>query len=105
MLPRAFDLYQGGGSLATSGVDAGFRAELSPFFLLGCLLFSPFLLSVSDMAPEEIKEEVCEWKSIFSRQPFAAFSAINTSADPGFARPYCLMSMAPSPFFSLIVQT
>lgn len=56
----AYVLYQGGGSLAMSGVDAGFLASLSPAFLLGYFLFSPFFPYINDMAPGEIKEEVCE---------------------------------------------
>ena len=51
-----------------SGVDAGFLASLSPAFLLGYFLFSPFFPYINDTAPGEIKEEVCEKKSIVSRQ-------------------------------------
>lgn len=60
MLPGACALYQGGGSLAMSGVDAGFLALLSPAFLLGYFLFSPVFPYINDTAPGKIKEEVCE---------------------------------------------
>lgn len=48
------------GSLATSGVDAGFLASWSPALLLGYFLFSPFFPHVTDTAPGNIKEEACE---------------------------------------------